>query len=94
MALANEIRRYRFDSGEMTQKELADFVGVSRQTINAIEGDKYPPSLDVAFKIADVFGASIEDVFLYVPDDDGLHEFAAGLVIEVPLDADDKDGGN
>ena len=94
MALANEIRRYRFDSGEMTQKELADFVGVSRQTINAIEGDKYPPSLDVAFKIADVFGASIEDVFLYVPDDDGLHEFAAGLVIEVPLDANDKDGGN
>jgi len=94
VALANEIRRYRFDSGEMTQKELADFVGVSRQTINAIEGDKYPPSLDVAFKIADVFGASIEDVFLYVPDDDGLHEFAAGLVIEVPLDADDKDGGN
>ena len=94
MALANEIRRYRFDSGEMTQKELADFVGVSRQTINAIEGDKYPPSLDVAFKIADVFGASIEDVFLYVPDDDGLHEFAAGLVIEVPLDANDKDGGD
>ncbi len=94
MALANEIRRYRFDSGEMTQKELADFVGVSRQTINAIEGDKYPPSLDVAFKIAHAFGASIEDVFLYVPDDDGLHEFADDFVIEVPLNADDKDGGN
>ena len=86
MALANEIRRYRFASGEMTQKELAGYVGVSRQTINAIEGDKYPPALDVAFKIADVFGASIEDVFLYVPDDDGLHEFAAGLVIEVTWD--------
>ncbi len=91
MALANEIRRYRFDSGEMTQKELADFVGVSRQTINAIEGDKYPPSLDVAFKIADVFGASIEDVFLYVPDDGGLHEFAAGLVIEVAWDENENE---
>ncbi len=75
----------------MTQKELADFVGVSRQTINAIEGDKYPPSLDVAFKIAHAFGASIEDVFLYVPDDDGLHEFAAGLVVEVTWDEREND---
>lgn len=94
MALANDIRRYRFDSGEMTQKELADFVGVSRQTINAIEGDKYPPSLDVAFKIAHAFGASIEDVFLYVPDDDGLAEFADGLVIEVAWDGGDENGRN
>lgn len=94
MALANEIRRYRFDSGEMTQKELAGYVGVSRQTINAIEGDKYPPSLDVAFKIADVFGASIEDVFLYVPDDGGLHEFADGLVIGVTWDEDENENEN
>ncbi len=78
----------------MTQKELADVVGVSRQTINAIEGDKYPPSLDVAFKIAHAFGASIEDVFLYVPDDDGLHEFADDFVIEVTWDGDDENGGN
>ncbi len=91
MALANDIRRYRFDSGEMTQKELANFVGVSRQTINAIEGDKYSPSLEVAFRIAHAFGASIEDVFLYVPDDDGLHEFAAGLVVEVTWDEGEND---
>ncbi len=82
----------------MTQKELANFVGVSRQTINAIEGDKYPPSLEVAFRIAHAFGASIEDVFLYVPDDDGLHEFADGVVVAVSWDGaqgedSDEDGG-
>ncbi len=94
MALANEIRRYRFDSGEMTQKELADFVGVSRQTINAIEGDKYPPSLDVAFKIAHAFGTSIEDVFFYEPDIEGENEFADGFVVEVTWSEDDDNSGN
>ena len=94
MALANTIRQYRFHNGEMTQKELAKFVGVSRQTINAIEGGKYPPSLEVAFRIANILCTPLENVFFYEPDIEGDHEFAAGLVIEVPLDADDKDGGN
>ncbi len=49
----------------MTQKELAELIGLSRQTIMAIEGNKYPPSLEVAFRIAHVFGISIEDVFFY-----------------------------
>jgi putative transcriptional regulator len=68
MALSNAIRRYRFDQGEMTQKELAEIVGVSRQTINAIEGNKYSPSLVVAFRIAHAFGYSVDDVFEYESD--------------------------
>ena len=71
MPLANTIRWMRFNQGEMTQKELAEIVGVSRQTINAIEGNKYSPSLVVAFKIAHAFGYSVDDVFEYeseIPD--------------------------
>jgi putative transcriptional regulator len=68
MSLGNLIRRYRFDDGQMTQQQLADLCGVSRQTINAIEGNKYSPSLELAFKIARVFGASIEDIFLCEAD--------------------------
>ena len=68
MALSNAIRRYRFDQDEMTQKELAEIVGVSRQTINAIEGNKYSPSLVVAFRIAHAFGYSVDDVFEYESD--------------------------
>ena len=94
MALANAIRRYRFHRGEMTQKELAELIGVSRQTIMAIEGNKYPPSLEVAFRIAHVFGVSIEDVFFYEPDIDGEHEFADGAVVEVSWDGADDSGGN
>ena len=93
MALANAIRRYRFHRGEMTQKELAELIGLSRQTIMAIEGNKYPPSLEVAFRIAHVFGISIEDVFFYEPNVDGEHEFKDGLVVEVSLGGDDHDGG-
>ncbi len=93
MALANVIRRCRFECGEMTQKELAKLIGVSRQTIMAIEGNKYPPSLEVAFRIAHVFGISIEDVFFYEPDVDSEHEFKDGLVVEVSLGGDDHDGG-
>jgi putative transcriptional regulator len=65
MALSNAIRLMRFNQGEMTQKELAEIVGVSRQTINAIEGNKYSPSLVVAFKIDHAFGPSVDDVFFY-----------------------------
>jgi len=63
--IVNNIRRLRFDHDEMTQKALAEAVGVSRQTIVAIEKDKYSPSLEVAFKIADVFNVTLESVFQY-----------------------------
>ena len=63
--LSNQIRRLRFDNGEMTQEELARRVGCTRQTINAIEAAKYGPSLELAFKIADVFGVGLEQVFQY-----------------------------
>ena len=59
------IRRLRFDNNEMSQQELAGRVGVTRQTIIAIESGKYCPSLPLAFKIAQVFGKAIEEVFLY-----------------------------
>ena len=59
----NHIRRLRFESGEMTQQALAERIGVTRQTVNAIEGEKYSPSLEVAFRIARVFGKPLEEVF-------------------------------
>lgn len=64
-AIVNQIRKLRFNHGEMTQQELADRVGVTRQTINAIEAAKYSPSLEVAFKIATVFDQPLEEVFKY-----------------------------
>jgi putative transcriptional regulator len=66
-AIRNTIRRLRFEAGEMTQQELADRTGVTRQTIIAIEAAKYAPSLDLAFRIAEVFGVPLEDVFQYGP---------------------------
>jgi len=65
VAIRNEIRRLRFDAGEMTQQQLAERVGVARQTVIAIEQGKYSPSLEVAFKIADAFGVPLERVFQY-----------------------------
>jgi len=94
MALANNIRHYRFHNGEMTQKELAELIGVSRQTVNAIECNKSSPSLEAAFRIAHVLGAAIEDVFFYEPDIEGEHEFADGAIIDVSWDGDDDSGGN
>ncbi len=61
--LINKIRRLRFDNHEMTQQQLADKAGVTRQTIIAIEQGKYAPSLPLAFKIARAFGLGIDDVF-------------------------------
>jgi putative transcriptional regulator len=63
IVIRNQIRRLRFESGEMTQQELARLSGCTRQTINAIEAAKYGPSLELAFKIAGVFGVGVEDVF-------------------------------
>ena len=62
----NRIRTLRFHQEEMTQQELADRVGVTRQTVNAIEGGKYFPSLEVAFQIAHAFGKPLEEVFQFV----------------------------
>lgn len=63
--IKNNIRVLRFQSGEMTQQELADRTKVTRQTINAIEAAKYSPSLELAFLIAKVFEKSIDEVFQY-----------------------------
>ena len=63
----NNIRALRFQHGEMTQQALAEKVGVTRQTIVAIEKEKYSPSLEAAFKIAAVFGEPIDAVFSYEP---------------------------
>ncbi len=63
--LSNHIRRLRLDNDQMTQQDLADKVGVTRQTIIAIEAGKYAPSLPLAFRIAQTFGVPIEQVFRY-----------------------------
>ncbi len=63
--ITNQVRRLRFDHGEITQQELAQRVGVTRQTIIAIEAGKYAPSLTLAFRIARFFGVGVEDVFEY-----------------------------
>lgn len=63
--IRNNIRRLRFDAGEMSQQALAEAVGVTRQTIIAIEKSRYSPSLEVAFRIADTFGVTLETVFHY-----------------------------
>ena len=63
--LSNTIRELRFHHSEMTQQALAEAVGVSRQTIVAIEKGKYSPSLEVAFKIAQLFDKKLDDVFSY-----------------------------
>jgi putative transcriptional regulator len=63
--IRNTIRRLRFEAGEMTQQHLAEKTGVTRQTIVAIEGGKYAPSLELAFRIASVFGKPLVEVFQY-----------------------------
>ena len=64
--LSNNIRKLRFEADEMSQKILAEKVGVTRQTIIAIEKDKYSPSLEVAFKISNEFDVALETVFNYI----------------------------
>ena len=63
--IKNQIRRLRFNANEMTQEELAKKAGVTRQTIIALEAQKYSPSLELAFKIANVFDVPLEEVFQY-----------------------------
>ena len=69
-AIQNRIRALRFEYNEMTQQALADKIGVTRQTVNAIEGNKYSPSLEVAFRIAGVFDRPLEEVFQYAAPDE------------------------
>ena len=63
--ITNQIRSLRFTAGEMTQADLADRIGVTRQTVIAIEQGRYSPSLEIAFRIAHVFGVGLDDVFQY-----------------------------
>jgi putative transcriptional regulator len=70
--VSNSIRKLRFLNGEMTQTELATMVGVTRQTIGAIEKEEYAPSLELAFRIAHVFSAPLEEVFSYDPSQDPI----------------------
>lgn len=63
MAITNQVRTLRFHHDEMSQAELGERIGVTRQTIAAIEAGKYSPSLEAAFRIAEVFGVPLEDVF-------------------------------
>lgn len=63
--IQNQIRALRQQHGEMTQQELANHIGLTRQTVNAIEANKYSPSLEAAFRIAEVFGTPLEQVFQY-----------------------------
>jgi putative transcriptional regulator len=61
--IRNKVRALRFGQGEMTQAELAERIGMTRQTVAAIEQNKYSPSLEAAFRIARVFGVGVDDVF-------------------------------
>ena len=63
--IKNRIRRLRFDNNEMTQEELANRVGCTRQTIIALEQEKYVPSIELAFRVAKAFGVPLEDVFQF-----------------------------
>lgn len=68
--VVNRIRSLRFAAGEMTQADLADRIGVTRQTIIAIEQGRYSPSLEMAFQIARAFAVGLDDVFTYRPQED------------------------
>ncbi|GAB1267946.1 helix-turn-helix transcriptional regulator [Aurantivibrio infirmus] len=69
LKIENNIRRLRFDNNEMTQAALAEAVGVTRQTILALEANRYSPSLELAFKIARAFGVRLDEVFSYPEED-------------------------
>jgi len=68
LPIENAIRSFRFQNGEMTQQQLADKVGVTRQTIIAIEQARYSPTLELAFKISATFNVPLDQVFQYKPE--------------------------
>lgn len=67
-SISNQIRFLRFRNGEMSQAELGQRIGVTRQTVAAIEAGKYSPSLEAAFRIANVFNVALEEVFQWKPN--------------------------
>jgi putative transcriptional regulator len=69
--ISNRIRELRFHHNEMSQAELGQRIGVTRQTVAAIESGKYSPSLETAFRIADVFGVPLDELFQWKPSDRG-----------------------
>jgi putative transcriptional regulator len=69
LIIKNNIRKYRFENNEMSQQELADKAGVTRQAILSIEKGAYYPSLELAFKISRVFNAGVEEIFSYEEND-------------------------
>lgn len=71
--VGNHIRKLRFNHNEMTQQQLADKAGVTRQTIVALEKGNYSPSLELAFRIAHVFDLPLEEVFFYGEDSESKH---------------------
>ena len=71
-AVRNNIRKLRFQNNEMTQEQLAEKAGVTRQTIIAIESAKYAPSLDLAFRIALAFGVPLGEVFSYMSENESI----------------------
>jgi putative transcriptional regulator len=70
--ISNNIRKLRFHANEMTQQELADKTGVTRQTIVAIENGKYFPTLELAFRISRVFNIPLEEVFSFMLEDEPI----------------------
>jgi putative transcriptional regulator len=66
--IKNKIRQLRFENGQMTQLDLASKVGVTRQTILSLEACRYSPSLELAFRIAQIFQVPLEEVFQYSPN--------------------------
>ncbi len=71
LPFTNQVRRLRFDANEMTQQDLAERIGMTRQTVAAIEQGRYSPSLEAAFRIAQVFQVPLEAVFQWRGDDQG-----------------------
>ncbi len=69
--IGNHLRRLRFDHGEMTQDALARAAGVTRQTVIALEAGRYAPSLELAFRLAHVFGKRVDEVFFWREDEAG-----------------------
>ncbi|MBF4693398.1 helix-turn-helix transcriptional regulator [Fusibacter ferrireducens] len=70
MKLGNNVRKYRFEQGELTQQELANEVNVTRLTIHSIETGKFMPSTLLAIKLAKFFGKSVEEIFYIIEDED------------------------
>lgn len=85
VSLSNRVRNFRFKNGEMTQKELAERVGISRQTLNAIENARRSPTIDLAIRIADVFRISVDQLFeLDYEGRPARRERAATIAVEHP----------